>query len=415
MAINTLDLKTPVPCIQGKFTEGIVTYVTQVPPNQLINLLGHDPRSKNWKKLPDELKNIYEYLQRKTSKSRRESVSGYIEERFGPDPIAIGAFPAVSVALKDPAIFEPYGDGRQKAVGDLMIDLAPDKFRVVIDGLARLTGAMDLIEEGKADLVEHFLFPVTIYAPAPDSRPFTWQQMGQLFHDFNFRVQPVSRQHAIALDTSDLYISLANELSQEPVFTENGGVAVRAASLGSKSTELIVQTVLVRTVRGACEGRKFQESNLATTENANLTAENRFQVLAALDDYFSGIAGRMGDRFKARDSLHMTSPGWQALGIVFNDIHFKLNLSDFERSRVMDEIAAIDWSRYNPDWLKLGIGHAEKDKKTGEVVTDDQGRVRVALTGSGRTNTQHLIDYIRQRTSLADKLKLAGGDTDEAA
>ena len=75
----------------------------------------------------------------------------------------------------------------------------------------------------------------------------SWKEMGQLFHDFNFRVQPVSKQHAVALDNSDLYIALTNKLAERPVFVNNGGVAERAASLGKKSTELVVQTVLVRT------------------------------------------------------------------------------------------------------------------------------------------------------------------------
>jgi hypothetical protein len=66
-----------------------------------MNLLGHDPRSKNWKRLPDDLRQIYEYLQRKTDKNRRESIAAYIEERLGPDSIAIGAFPAISIAFSN--------------------------------------------------------------------------------------------------------------------------------------------------------------------------------------------------------------------------------------------------------------------------------------------------------------------------
>src|SRR5215472_33044 len=98
MAIELLNLKTPVPCVQGSFGTRLVAYTTQVSPKQIINLLGHDPRSKNWKRLPDDLRQIYEYLQRKTNLSRRESVSTYIEERLGPNSICIGAFPAVSIA-----------------------------------------------------------------------------------------------------------------------------------------------------------------------------------------------------------------------------------------------------------------------------------------------------------------------------
>src|SRR5262249_31412598 len=110
MVIDTLNLKVPVPCVQGFFGPRLVAYSTQIPPKQLVNLLGHDPRSKNWKRLPDEQRQIYEFLQRKTDKNRREGVTGYIEERFGENSIAIGAFPAISIAFQQPTEFVPSAD-----------------------------------------------------------------------------------------------------------------------------------------------------------------------------------------------------------------------------------------------------------------------------------------------------------------
>ncbi|HEX2449298.1 MAG TPA: DNA sulfur modification protein DndB [Methyloceanibacter sp.] len=303
---------------------------------------------------------MYEYLQRKTSKDRRESVSLYIEERLGPDAVAVGGFPALSIALQQPTEFVSYSSANPAlaisgAVGYLNIDIAPTNFRVLIDGLARVTGALDEGDEGHGDLLDNFMFPVTIYVPRPGTKPFTWKEMGQLFHDFNFRVHPVSKQLAVALDTSDLYIALANKLAECPVFKEHGGVAERRASLGGKSTELVVQTVLVRAVRGACEGRKFQESNLATTDEPNLTQVTFKSILASLDQFFSGIAERMGEeRFTDRQSLHLSSPGWQALGVIHHDIAFRLTLDAVERAKVLDKIAGIDWSRFNKDWLTLG-------------------------------------------------------------
>jgi hypothetical protein len=259
------------------------------------------------------------------------------------------------------------------------------------------------------------MFPVTIYVPRPGTKPFSWQEMGQLFHDFNFKVHPVSRQLAVALDTSDLYIALANKLAQCPAFAEYGGVAERRASLGGKSTELIVQTVLIRTVRGACEGRKFQESNLAEIESPNLTPSTFKSILSSIDQFFSGIAERMGDdRWTDRHSLHLSSPGWQALGVIHHDIAFKLKLDAVERASVLDKIASIDWSRFNEDWLSLGIGHPEVDKKTGQPAKDERGRLKVALTGAGRTNTQKLIDYIREKSGIAARISLVLVD-DEAA
>ena len=411
MVFDTLNLKTPVPCVQGFFSDRIATYVTQVSPKQIMNLLGHDPRSKYWKRLPDEHRKIYEYLQRKTSKDRREGVSLYIEERFGPDAITIGGFPALSIAIQNSTEFVSYSNTNPSfgsipgAVGFLNIDISPANFRIMIDGIARATGALDLLEDGHPDLLETFMFPVTIYVPRPGTKPFSWQEMGQLFHDFNFKVHPVSKQLAVALDTSDLYIALANKLAQCRAFSEHGGVAERRASLGGKSTELVVQTVLIRTIRGACEGRRFQESNLATVDDPNLTPMTFKSILSSLDQFFSGIAERMGEKqWTDRQSLHLSSPGWQALGVIHHDIAFKIKLDAIERAGVLDKIAEIDWSRFNEDWLALGIGHPEVDKKSGQQIKDDQGRLKVALTGAGRTNTQKLIDYVRSKSGIASRI-----------
>lgn len=413
MVFDALNLKTPVPAIQGAFGNRVSSFITQVRPDQVVNLLGHDPRSKHWGRLPtEEIRDIYAFLQRKTSKDRRESVAGYIEERLGPDSIAIGAFPAISIAFQQPTEFRSYGGNIPGAVGELLVDVSHSNVRILIDGLGRLTGALDLFDEGRDDLIKSFYMPVTIYTPAVGTPPLSWKEMGQLFHDFNFKVQPVSKQHAIALDTSDLYIALANRLGHAAVFVDNGGVAERAASLGGKSTELVVQTVLVRTIRGACEGRRFQESNLATTDKPNLTRESFAVILASLDEYFGGIAARMKDRFADRQSLHLSSPGWQALGVIHHDVVFRLKLDPVERGKVLDAIAAIDWSRFNPEWLTLGIGHPEVDKVSGKVVTDGSGNQKVALTGAGRTNTQKIIDYVREKAELKERLANAASDTE---
>jgi hypothetical protein len=413
MVIDTLNLKVQVPCIQGFFGQRLVTYSTQVQPKQLVNLLGHDPRSKNWKRLPDEQRNIYEYLQRKTDKSRREGVAGYIEERFGENGIAIGAFPAISIAFQQPAQFFP-NEG-SKAVGLLDVDITPSNVRILIDGVARATGGLDLEEQGMGELLDHYSLPVTIYAPRMGTKPLTWREMGQLFHDFNFRVQPVSKQHAIALDTSDLYIALAERLGECSVIKDNGGVAERTASLGKKSSELVVQTVLVRTVRGACEGRRFQESDLAATDNPNLTRETMKALLASIDEFFTGIATRMGkDRFTDKSSLHLSAPGWQALGVIHHDIAFRLKLQGAERDNILSRIASFDWRRSNPEWITRGVALIDNDKKTGEPILDEDGHPKIILKGAGRTNTQAIIDVVREVSGIAAMLPANAADGEEA-
>jgi hypothetical protein len=398
---TTLELKLPVPCIRGKFGSQLASFTTQISPTDIQNLLGHDPRSKNWSRLPADLQEIYKYLQRKTSKDRRESIAGYIEERLGPDSIAIGAFPAISIALQKPADFRPFsadGATMSAAVGQLMIDLSTSSPRILLDGLGRVSGALDLLDEGHQEQVREFLFPVTIYAPYPGSKDLSWKQMGQLFHDFNYKVHPVTRAHAIALDVSDLYIALANKVGDTSFIRDNGGVAERAASLGKKSTELVVQSVLVRTIRGAMEGRQFQEANLANPgQHPNLTRESFGAARESIVHFFGGLASRMGVRFGERKSIHLTAPGWQALGIIHHDLAFRLYMPHVKREEVLDKLAAVDWSRANPEWFDIKLGDIEVDKMTGQPVTDEAGRPHVALTGAGRTNTQKLIDFMRSK------------------
>jgi len=93
--------------------------------------------------------------------------------------------------------------------------------------------------------------PVTFYVPGRMGRSlFPSTSFGQLFADFNScpsckaSSQYVTRIRAIS-------IFFASDLARRPFIAEHGGMEARAASLGKKSTALVVQTVLVRTVRGA--------------------------------------------------------------------------------------------------------------------------------------------------------------------
>lgn len=409
---ETVNLKLPVPALRGFFGDRLATYVTQAKPNDLISLLGHDPRSKNWRNLTEDTRSIYEFLQRKTAKSRRDSIGGYIDERMSEDALVIGAFPAVSLAFREPLEFIQLENSN--GVGKLMVDVSPSAVRILLDGLGRVTGALDLREEGHGELLNRFVFPVTIYAPKPGEKPLSYKEMGQLFHDMNFRVQPVSKNHAIALDTSDSYIALANRLAESPVIADNGGVAERAASLGKKSTELVVQTVLVRFLRGATEGRRFQESNLSTVPSPNLTRETRNPILVSVEGFLTAFASEMGDAFKSRDSLHLTSPGWQALGVLHHDARFKLNMSHEQVNEIACLAARIDWSRYNPDWIPM-LGQPEVDKVTGAEIVDASGRPRVSITGSGRYNVQMILDYLRTKVGISEALKSVGADAEDDA
>jgi len=185
------------------------------------------------------------------------------------------------------------------------------------------------------------------------------------------------------------------------VLKQYGGMDVRASSLGKNSKAIVVQQVLLRFVRGACEGAAFQVSNHATTTNPSLTLETYPILAQKIETYFEALSTKMGrDRFADRDALHVTSPGWQVLGLVFHDLYVRLNASPSTLDSVLQRLASIDWSRFNPDWLAC-LGEPEVDKKTGLPIEDNQGRSRVKVTRLGSAGIYRLRDYVYDKTGLS--------------
>jgi hypothetical protein len=294
------------------------------------------------------------------------------------------------------------------------LDLSALNKRVLLDGLARITGALSLIESGQEELANSFTFPVTIYAPTERHGKLELWELGQLFHDFNFLQTPVTANQAIALDRSNIYIILTNELGKSQTLKDLGGMETRSASLGAKSSAIVVQRVLLRFVRGACEGRYFQESNRDTNQSPNLTKKTFHEFKTELEGFIEGISREMGgSRFRDRDSVHLTAPGWQALGLIFHDMHvlLKKQLNPATGQQIHKRIADIDWTRSNRDWFGR-IGEAEIDKTTGDALVDEHGRQRVALGRGGRQTVWAIAQYAREKTGLDLMLKTHGIDPD---
>jgi hypothetical protein len=370
-------------------------------------LLGHNP-NEPWENLKDPyVKAIYEEVQRYATEMRRRALAQYALDRMGPSATLVGVFPPICVAMIEPqefsSLLEPAG---QYGMGYLKVDTSKPGNCIAVDGLGRVGGIDYLTHVLKADPNSLFTLGVQVFAPAPGAR-LTVQDIGQIFHDLNFLGQPITARHALALDQrSNLYAKLTDELSKLPAVKDHGGMEKRAGSIGKKSSALVVQQVLMRFVRGACEGAKFQEANRESLEHPNLTEATYSQILANLENFLSGIAKRMGaPRFTEHNSLARTSPGWQALGLIFHDFTYRLDdaaATPLVYNQILDAIAGVDWSRHNPEWIGL-LGDAELDKRTGVSVVDAQGRPRVALDKAGRTNRATLHAYLQKKTGI-DKL-----------
>jgi hypothetical protein len=399
--IAHVNPKVSIPAIQGQFGPRVMTYTTQLPITAIETILGHDPRSSNWKRLSDDLAYIYNHLQRATTKPRLDSILRYIRYRFIKKSIVVGAFPAISVAVQNPTPFKPYEGVRETGVGLLEFDLGRRNKRVLVDGLGRVSAGMEVMEmaesteipevarEGLRKLLAEFALPTVFYIPAEGTEPFSLDEMQQLFHDFNFKVKPVPERVAIALDHSDLYIGLTNRLSMTPLIKSLGGMEVKSASLGKKSTAVVVQQNLLRFVRGATEGERFLEgTSKSELANPNLTEETLEEFEDQMTDFLNALVEGMGaDKFKDRERLHLTSPGWGTLGVLFHDLVMVLKVPDYEAAA--RRIGSIDWSRSNPMWSEI-----VREK------TDKDGNAMLGLAAGGAQNRRFMTKTVREHLHL---------------
>lgn len=393
---RTYSLTIPIPSLRGQFGDRLNVFQAMIRPRDIEGLLGHDPRSKFWNRLPEDLAELYQYLQRKTAKSRRDSLGRYIKDRILGNLLTIGAFPALAIGMTHPARFEPDDEG--SPVGTLYFDLSQRVKRVLLDGLGRVSAALDMLDEGDLDLDEKLTFMVSIYAPSEAKKTLSMEELGQLFHDFNFLAEPVSKGQAVDLDQSNIYISLTNILAKAPVIEKNGGIERRAASLGAKSTALVAKQVFLKFVKSACEGdTRYIYILRRTPANGNLSAENIGYLANQIERRLEIVAAQMGERFKDRDSILLSASGWGALGLVFFD------LESLRQDKVLDEreeesflraIGKLDWSRYNQDWINY-LGGSDRD---------EAGRPRLGKVFGGRA-IERIADYVRKKIGLTPLLK----------
>lgn len=404
------SIKVPVPCIRGRSGPHLQSFQTSCPPSQLIALLGHDPRSSQWKNLPGPLRDAYEGYQRKTKPARSEGIGKYIGERLTPGSKFVGGFPSLSIGLTEVPVFEPLrnragvtiaeGVTLDDSLGTLYLEMGAKHIRMLLDGLARLTGAMDYVDEGK-DVDSWFSFALTIFAPTPERAQLTPAELGQLFFDYNYRVTRVSPSLALEMDQAGLYSQIVEWLKDRPVIRDNGGMQQSGASLGKKSTALVVRRVLHGFVTIAAEGDKvLQGAKSDEIRNPRTTQENIEDVRERIERFLVDFAKAMGDRFIDAESIHLTRLGWEAIGMILHDAMIKERLDGPQLERCIEKLARVDWSRANRDWFSM-IGAAEQDAE-GKPVLDAEGHERLVITGGkGDQGLRRLIAYLRKKALSA--------------
>lgn len=379
----------------------LATFATQINPLDITIVLGHDPRSDRRRFLNDQkLVELYSYMQRKTASSRRDSIKNYIQDRLFPGSDLVGGFPAISIAVQYPIEFEEIDPAFQGVV-NMSIDTGVHNKRVALDGLGRISGALALVDlalggELMTDeaqelqrALEQISIPCVFYSPRPGQQPLSQEEIGQLFHDFNFKVTPVSAKDAIALDKSDPYIRATYTLAQSVENIRRYGMDTKAASLGSKSKAIVVQPVLLRFIRAALEGERVAEAarNVSVSDGI-LARGNSQQLLGTLSEFLDAFATAMGDEWYQRESVHLSSAGWQALGVVYHDIAFILK--DIDQIAFARELARkIDWKRDAKIWAALVT---EKANRKGEKV--------LSFLGAGASTRRDIVLILRREMGI---------------
>jgi hypothetical protein len=202
------------------------------------------------------------------------------------------------------------------------------------------------------------------------------------------------------MDQAGIYSQIVEWLKDHPVIRDNGGMQQSGASLGKKSTALVVRRVLHGFVTVAAEGEKaLQGAKSEEIRNPRTTVENMEEVRERIAAFLSRLAAAMGPRFAERDSIHLTRTGWEAIGMIAHEVAVKLDLPDSQLDQHVSRLAAVDWSRTNRDWFGM-IGSAEQDEH-GNPLLDSQGRERVVITGGkGDQGLRRTINYLRRKLEL---------------
>ena len=386
-------------------------YQTAMTVHDLVPYLlnGHDPRSQNWKNLPGDVREMYEKLQRKTSKARRTEMRNYILRRMAPDSYWIGAIPPIVVGMQLGQTFEPHDS--DSALGYVKVRTRLDRPNILLDGLGRITGFLDVMYDPELDdkvrkWAGEAVIPVMLLTPPNEGADLSLEALGQVFHDMNVLSTPVGKGQAVDLDRSDMYIQTVNKVAGLPIITANGGCDHRAISISKKSGSWTTKTVLLKAVRAAAEGPGSHVDHIRDQLEKPFLKGNAqmAQVVDRFDHALSVMVSAMdGGSVPHDDTLLRTATWWVAFGLVLNDLHKSYDgqtISDEKRDALLRKIGTLDWGLGNPDFDFLGS--SVEDKATGEKPKDADGREMLNRFFGGSKAYYNLAAYIREKIGLRD-------------
>ena len=134
-------------------------------------------------------------------------------------------------------------------------------------------------------------------------------------------------------------------------------------------------------------------------DNPNLTLTTLSAKKAEVEAFLNELANAMGAAFYAAENIHLTSPGWIALGLVYHDVYSTVaeKLGSEGQNIMVKRIASIDWSTANPDYPNfLGQQAQEKD---GSPSIDAKGRPTLKWYGGAKA-FYNLASYVRYKIGV---------------
>jgi hypothetical protein len=401
-----------LPAIKCSSTASASIYQTAMKLHDLVPYLlnGHDPRSQNWKNLPADIQDMYAKLQRKTNQKRREAMSNYIERRMAPGGYWIGAVPPIVIGMRMEQPFVSTGD--EDTAGFLKVQTRLDRPNILLDGLGRVTGYLDTMNNEGLDIpirtwAGEAVLPIMLVTPL-EGKELTLDQLGQLFHDMNTLATPVGKGQAVDLDKSDLYIQTTTSVGLLAIIASQGGTDDRAVSIPRSGEVWTTKTVLLKAVRAAAEGPGGHVDHIRDEIADAFLKSPREQavIIDRFDETLSVFVGALPNgRVPTSGTLLRTATWWTAFGLVLHDLYASYDgkrLGEDTRVAIVRKMASIDWGLGNPDFAFLGTSVEEKG--TGKKPVDDQGRPLINRFFGGSKAYYNLAAYIRHVIGLREKV-----------
>jgi len=374
------------PVVKSHSQYNLDCYQLAVPVWQVSRILGHDPRSKHWKALEPWLRDIYESKQRSTSAPRIAALKDYILDRLMATD-KYGALPPISIIQ-----FEPFSSDQLSKVesGTLLLEEGRTEVnRVLIDGLARYTAAIEIREQLKTEspnrvkeLDEAFEFSIALYVP--QRQGIDASVAGQLFSDFNSYAWLVPSAKGLAEDMYNPYKLCALTVNASGgVIRKYGGLKSGSSNLGRKDTAFATEIMMAQFCKVAIEGQKGIGKLTKAVSNPQIAKLVPETEGANILGFFEALEKNMGKaRFGDRSQLFRTAHGLYALAIIVNDVLYEGRTTLQE---AVDGISAIDWTWNNQDFRK----------NIGRMTPKNEWKLN---TGAG--SIAYLVGYCRPRCQI---------------